>query len=105
MKPPENVEQTATVRRQMQTLLADHTLSAKDISGLLSLPEREVYGHLEHLQRSLGNSGQKLAITPSRCLQCDFEFSKRDRLKKPGRCPRCRATHITPPLFTIASLA
>ncbi|ADH87275.1 transcriptional regulator [Desulfurivibrio alkaliphilus AHT 2] len=94
-------EQTIPVRRQIAELLVAGTLSARDLSTLLSLPEREIYGHLEHLQRSLQSSGQKLVVIPSRCLKCEFEFSKRSRLKKPGRCPRCRATHISAPLFNI----
>lgn len=93
--------QTATLRRQMLELLSGATLTAKELSGLLALPEREVYGHLEHLRRSLQGSGRDLAIIPARCLKCDFEFSNRQRLKKPGRCPRCRASHISEPLFTI----
>lgn len=101
MQSRDEAGQSTTLRRQMLELLADDTLSARDLSTLLSVPEQEIYGHLEHLQRTLQSSGRHLTIIPSRCLKCDFQFGKRQRLKKPGRCPRCRATHISAPLFTI----
>jgi hypothetical protein len=33
--------------------------------------------------------------------KCGFIFRKRDRLKKPGRCPVCHGEHIQDPLFSI----
>jgi predicted Zn-ribbon and HTH transcriptional regulator len=79
------------------------SLSALEISGYAGVTEKEVHGHLEHIQRSLNKSGQKLVITPAECKQCGFVFRKRERLKRPGRCPACRSESITEPLFSIAN--
>jgi predicted Zn-ribbon and HTH transcriptional regulator len=76
-------------------------LSAHEISGYVGIPEKEVYGHLEHIQRSLNKSGNKFVVIPAACKRCGFVFKKRGRLKKPGRCPVCRGESIEEPLFSI----
>lgn len=63
-----------------------------ELSAELSVEEAEVYSHLEHVRRSL--SGEKLKVIPYRCLSCGYVFKKRDRLDRPGRCPRCKESHI-----------
>jgi transcriptional regulator len=101
LKARDAAGEAETVRQRLRTALAGRTLSARDLSGMLSIPEREVYGHLEHLRRTLQASGRSFAVIPSRCRKCGFVFSKRDKLKKPGRCPQCRETLISEPLFCI----
>ena len=99
--PPERKD---TIRREIITLLEESQfLTAKDISAEVGIPEKEVYGHLEHIQKSLGKTGQHLDIKPAECLKCGFIFSKRDRLKTPGRCPVCHEEHIQEPLFLITA--
>ena len=90
-----------TVRQRLRAILEEESLSARELSGMVGVPEREVYGHLEHLRLSLRGSGRELAVAPARCRQCGFLFRKRDRLGKPGRCPQCRQTSIAEPLFRI----
>lgn len=85
-----------------EALLTGEFRTARELSAELSLQEREVYQHLEHLELSLANSAQRLELDPSRCLACGYTFDDRARLKKPGRCPACRATRIAPPRFRIA---
>jgi len=65
---------------------------------MVGIPEKEVYAHLEHVQRSLKKD---LAITPARCKKCGFVFRKRDRLTKPGRCPVCKGQSIEEPMFSV----
>ncbi|MBA3060962.1 MAG: transcriptional regulator, partial [Nitrospirae bacterium] len=38
---------------------------------------------------------------PAECAKCSFVFRKRERLKKPGKCPICRSEFIQEPLFLI----
>ena len=94
-------ERHETVRRQITSLLAEGTFSAKDISAEVSISEKEVYDHLEHIRKSTTKKGHHLAITPAECVKCGFVFSKRERLKKPGRCPVCKGELIQEPLFSI----
>lgn len=95
-------ERKGTIRQEIITLLEESQfLTAKDISAEVRIPEKEVYVHLEHIQKSLSTTGQHLNIKPAECLKCGFIFSKRDRLKTPGRCPVCHGEHIQEPLFSI----
>lgn len=80
-------------------LLREGEWTALELSAELSVPEAEVYSHLEHVRRSL--SGERLKVTPYHCLSCTYIFKKRDRLDRPGRCPRCKESHIGVALFTI----
>lgn len=96
--PPPAVE---TVRQSIIDLILGIPHSAKDISMHLRIPEKEVYGHLEHIRRSIHPSGCFLEVTPAECRSCGFLFAKRDRLSPPGKCPVCRKEAIFDPLFAI----
>ena len=93
----------ATIRQQIMFLLRERELEVRDLSVLLSIPEKEVYPHLEHIARSLAREGSRLAIRPSQCLACGFVFKERHRFTRPGRCPACHATRIRPPAYRIES--
>ncbi|MFZ5774821.1 MAG: transcriptional regulator [Thermodesulfobacteriota bacterium] len=91
-----------TVRQCLITLLLEEgPLTAKELSGLAGIPEKEVRLHLPHIRKSLAVSGQRLEMEASVCLVCGFAFSKRERLTKPSHCPRCRQTHIEDPRFRV----
>lgn len=94
---------SGTVRQRMYALLAKREQDARSLSQQLKISEKEVMEHLPHLIRSTHRQGQRLVIIPSTCRSCGFTFKDRKRLTKPGRCPRCRATHLTPPAYRIES--
>lgn len=87
-----------SVRQQLIVLLEDGPHTARELSGLVGVSEKDVVAHLEHVRRS---TGKKFTIHPAECLSCGFQFKRRSRLAKPGRCPQCRSTRITPPAFEI----
>jgi predicted Zn-ribbon and HTH transcriptional regulator len=99
------VERSETLRAALRDLLRSSAepLTIRELSQSLGASERELYEHFEHLARSLAHSGEPLKIEPSRCLACGFEFEERTRFKKPGRCPKCKSTRISPPRFGIAN--
>jgi hypothetical protein len=98
---PIPAEREQTLRRSIRSLLAGPPLSLKEISGEVRISEKDVLGHLVHLERSVRNEGCELAVTPAECGRCGFVFSKRERLKKPGRCPVCRSELIHEPLYSV----
>jgi transcriptional regulator len=100
-EPSVPLERKETIRRDIIALLEGNTLSARDISVDVHISEREVYEHLEHIQRSVVKSEHTFVVDPPVCRKCGFVFRKRERLKKPGRCPVCRNELITEPLFSI----
>jgi len=104
LKPKEPfvpAERHETIRREILAILHDRTLSAKDISGEVHISEKDVYDHLEHIERSAHATGHHLTIIPAECEKCGFVFRKRERLRKPGRCPVCKEEKIQEPLFEI----
>jgi predicted Zn-ribbon and HTH transcriptional regulator len=100
-EPPIPSERHDTIRHEIMTVLEEQTLSAKEISGLVRISEKDVSEHLEHIERSAHKSGHHLTVMPAECLKCGFVFRKRERLKKPGRCPVCKGEKIQEPLFSM----
>ena len=92
-----------TIRQNIISLLSGQELDARDLSQELGLKEKEVYGHLAHVERSVAASGDRFVLTPSQCLLCGYVFEDRRRLTRPGRCPQCRRSKIQNPSFRILS--
>lgn len=94
-------ERYETIRRYITALLEEGSYTAKELSNIIRIPERDVCDHLAHLRRTFGKGGKRLEVAPAGCANCGFVFKKRDRLTKPGKCPSCRSTRIEPPFFNI----
>jgi predicted Zn-ribbon and HTH transcriptional regulator len=90
-----------TIRQQIIDLLEQEAMTALSISRVVGAAEKDVYRHLTHIRKSLSGRGKKLSFTPSSCLGCGFTFTDRHRLTRPGRCPKCRQSRISHPLFKI----
>jgi len=95
------VERQETIRQKIMSLLDSRTLSARDISIDVGISEKEVYEHLEHIQRSINKRERNFIVTPAVCKKCGFVFRKRNRLNKPGKCPVCRNEIIQDPFFSV----
>jgi predicted Zn-ribbon and HTH transcriptional regulator len=102
MREPGPPEASATVRQRLLAALRTGPVTAKDLSRLVGIREREVADHLAHVARSLRGHGEKLVIAGPECLDCDFAFPGRERTTRPARCPRCRSRRITLPEFSVA---
>jgi predicted Zn-ribbon and HTH transcriptional regulator len=100
-KPVVPADRKETVRRRILSLLSDHSLTARQISAEVGIPEREVYAHMPHVKRTVARLGGRLAVTPAECRQCGYVFRKRERPNRPGRCPVCRGESISEPLFAV----
>lgn len=84
----------STVRRQMIDLLSERELTARELSQVLGIMEKEVYEHLLHIERTVARQGMKLTVHPYTCLNCGYSFASRKRWDRPGRCPKCKQGHI-----------
>ncbi len=100
-KPFVPAERQKTIRQDISSVLKEQTLSAQEISAHVRIPEKEVYAHLEHIQKTMNKKEYKLIISPAECKKCGFVFRKRVRFKKPGKCPVCHGELIQEPLFSI----
>jgi predicted Zn-ribbon and HTH transcriptional regulator len=104
MKPKKPVvpsERLDTLRQGIVSILRRDTVTAMDISEEIGIPVKDVYGHLEHIRHSLHREGLALTVLPAECRGCGFVFVKRDRLKRPGRCPICRGESISQPRYSV----
>jgi len=90
-----------TIRQKIIKLLSSAEMDARELSQEVGIKEKEVYEHLIHISRSLDAKGKKIIIRPSECLKCGYVFKDRKRFTRPGRCPRCRQSHLTSPSFKI----
>ncbi|MEA2084998.1 MAG: ArsR family transcriptional regulator [Thermodesulfobacteriota bacterium] len=90
-----------TIRRQIIELLQQGPMVVREISQEIGIMEKEVFGHLEHIRFSIKAAGKKLNIDPAVCLDCNYSFKDRKRVKHPGRCPKCKSTHIRKPEYSI----
>ncbi len=91
----------STIRQQIVALLSESENGAKNISKIIRISEKDVYTHLEHINRSLKPQRGRLIITPAVCLACGFKFEARNRFSSPGRCPKCKGEHIQDPEYRI----
>ncbi len=76
-------------------------MALADIARLMDLPPRDVEDDLRHLVKSLKHSDYQLIITPALCRKCGFKFNK-EKIHKPGKCPRCHGTWINAPMISVS---
>src|SRR3989337_1911723 len=79
-----------TIRQAIFDELLEGMRTVRELSQALRISEKEVITHLTHVKQSALNKGYRFIMKPSECLNCGFIFDKRDKPKKPGRCPRCK---------------
>ena len=93
----------ATVRQTLLEILRRGPATARDLSRLAGIREREVAPHLEHLAKSVKAKGGSLEVEPAVCLACGFAFRRRERHRytRPGQCPECRSRRISLPRFFV----
>jgi transcriptional regulator len=90
-----------TVRQMIIDILREGPATAKDLSARVRIPEKDVWPHLAHIRKSLRHGPQRLVMEPACCRACGFVFHKRERFRKPGRCPSCQHSFIEEPVFRI----
>jgi len=90
-----------TIRQQIFSWLCDREMTAKDLSMVVKIPEKEVTVHLNHIGKTAAAKGNSLVIHPFECLSCGYLFKERKRFTRPGRCPKCKGTHVESPVFRI----
>jgi len=95
MIPQERYE---TIRQDIVRLLSQRKFSVSVLSKQIRKSEKEIYDHLDQIKKSAA-----LRVTPAACNDCGYQFEHRERSKKPGKCPKCKSTHIEQPLFSMTS--
>ncbi len=89
-----------THRQRLIELLSEDTFTLQELSSELGLSMKEVLHHLGHARKSVRRPFE-FVMQPAECLSCGFVFKDRTKLHSPGRCPRCRSSHIKEPAYRI----
>ncbi len=80
-------------------------MSTRQLAGHLSLPERQIEEHLDHVVKTLSHDRtRRFFLERPECGACGYRFPGRTKLTCPSRCPRCRSEAVLPPRFMIKSL-
>ena len=87
-------------RKDLIHTLQGRPTSLHELAQELEIRPKDLEDDLQHLLRSLRNMPYHAIITPAACRKCGFTFH-RDKLHKPGKCPRCHGTWISDPLISI----
>lgn len=81
-------------------MLRDHPVSIHELAMILGLPPQDVKDDVQHLIKSLRNMPYCAVVIPATCRKCGFAFHK-DKLHKPGKCPKCNSTWTSEPMISI----
>jgi transcriptional regulator len=81
-------------------ILSKGTFTLQELSAELHMSIKEILLHLPHVQKSIRHP-YKFIIDPAQCLNCGYTFKDRTKLHSPGKCPRCRESHIKEPTYHI----
>ncbi len=83
----------------MILLLSSQAMTARELVEWFHADARDILIDLEHIAQTVRPG--KLLMEPSSCKQCGFVFKKREKHKRPSKCPECKAEKITEPVFSV----
>jgi Predicted transcriptional regulator containing an HTH domain fused to a Zn-ribbon len=92
-----------TRRQRLADILDVEGRSVEALAAEFRTTPRDVEADLRSLEKTLRHEGKRLVVQPARCGKCGFVFEDRSdrRFTTPGKCPKCRATHIQPAILRI----
>ena len=89
-----------TRRREIRAALERGPMTIREVAGRWGIKFKQASEDVEHVAKSAKPLRIRLD-DPARCLDCGFEFKDRRRLTAPSRCPRCKSTDTTEPVFRL----
>lgn len=87
-------------RKDLIPLLLERPYSVTELAYLMDETPRDLEQDLQHLLKSLRRMPYHAVIEPAKCRRCGFVFHH-DKLRKPGKCPRCKGTRIREPFISV----
>ena len=83
-------------RKDLIPMLLEHPMTVKEIARFVDQTGKDTVEDLEHLLQSLKHTEYKPVMEVAECKKCGFQFGD-DKLRKPGKCPKCKSSWITEP--------
>ena len=104
----ENSEETSTWETRRQKLIKmlkdeKFTIDLRMILRELEYPNKHaLINDVSSIIKTLNRQNIKVKIVPPSCIACGFEFKlKKDMIKIPSKCPKCREQRIDWPMLSI----
>ncbi|MEH0018390.1 MAG: ArsR family transcriptional regulator [Desulfobacter sp.] len=94
-------QRTQTLRQEIIRCLEAGEMTVRDISQAVGIMEKDVCHHLGFIEKTVRRQKKKFMMAPCCCLNCGFRFKNRKRFTRPGKCPECRSSRISPAMFRI----
>ena len=88
-----------TRRKDIIELLSKQAMTVRELSEWFHADAKDILIDLENIAQTVKPG--KLVMEPSNCKSCGFIFKKREKHKRPSRCPECKAEKITEPVFSV----
>ncbi|SDM16682.1 hypothetical protein SAMN04487949_1114 [Halogranum gelatinilyticum] len=89
-----------TTRQRITDQLRDSPATASTLSETVGVPRSSVYGHLQHIAKSLDGTDEQFLVAPPECRNCGFSAFD-DPVNYPSRCPECRNEGIEEAVFKV----
>ncbi|HEX7860060.1 MAG TPA: transcriptional regulator [Verrucomicrobiae bacterium] len=83
-------------RKDLIPMLLEHPMTVTEIARFADQTGKDTVEDLEHLLQSLKHTEYKPVVEVAECKKCGFQFGD-DKLRKPGKCPKCKGSWITEP--------
>ena len=89
-------------RKELIALLQEGEHSVNELALRFGIKPKDIVEDIGHIQKTIRREGFSLEIIPAQCRKCGFKF-KKDKIDKPGKCPRCKSTWIAEPRFRLTA--
>jgi len=94
---------TDTVRARLATWLREGEWPADALAIELDIDRGALEEALNHLDRSARRHGERISVSPARCLGCGAVCKPRDArpFHAPRRCPACKQERMSWPSYRL----
>lgn len=93
-------EASRTTRERITDRLREGALPASALAREFEITTAEALSHVEHIARSLEETGEQLLVAPPECRDCGFDAFD-DLINRPSRCPECKSESVEEPAFRV----
>lgn len=87
-----------TIREKLIDALKIRKYTAGELSRQFKITENDVVAYIDYMRIS---GETDLSIEQAVCHGCGFDFSNRNNLRAPKKCPKCKSLFVDAPKFSL----
>ncbi len=94
---------SVTLRERLADLLREGEWPADALAVALDIDRGSLEAELAHLDRSVRRRGERVVVSPARCMGCGQTCKPRDArpFHAPRRCPACKQERMAWPRYRL----